>query len=130
VADGIRVILVLPDVAVPGPDAVLRLRSGKKGFRREATVVASDGAAVVDATVGPRRWGRAPWQLAVRLDQDGRFLPVEARLLVAPGQPVALLPGPAPATRMPSPAPGGSPASRVRRLAGRVRRTGRRALRR
>ena len=122
VDEGIRVVLLVPDLSLPGSGVRLRLRSGEKVFRHEATAHTSDKGTVVEASLGPRRWGRRAWQLAVQAE-DGPFVPVGARLLAAPGQPVALLPGPAPDTRMPPPAAGGGAASPLDRVVRRVRRS-------
>ena len=48
--------------------------------------------------------GDSAWQVSLRTSA-GTSIPVSARLLAAPHLPVALLPGPAPVTRLRAPAP-------------------------
>ena len=58
------------------------------------------------------------WRIAVRVDDAETFTRVDARLLVRRGQPIALIPGPAPDTRMREPSRVPGPGPRPTRPAG------------
>ncbi len=94
----------LPDSA-PLTDPQLRLRDGDRRIRARADVAPADHGVVLSARFPRRRLRPGVWRVAVR---DGRGAPyqrLQARLVVGRGQPVALLPGPAPRTRMAPPRP-------------------------
>lgn len=114
---GVRVELRLPGSALEPGTAEVRLSSSKRRFVVPADVVARDQhAATVTFTAPDAQLGTAVWQLAVRpaTAAGGPFTRVRARLLAPPTQPVALLPGKAPATRLPAPGPRPRPSAAVR----------------
>lgn len=103
----VRVVLSLSDLPdVPEP-AVLRLRSGKRTVRAPLTQRVTAEGTVLEATVPAADLKPAVWALALRggEGETRQVHPLEARLLTSRTQPVALLPGPTPATRIPPPAP-------------------------
>jgi hypothetical protein len=105
VGDEVRVHLRLPGAALePGPASV-KLANGRRRFRLPAEVTAAEGAVVVTFSAPQAGLGRAAWRLAIQQSTSARFIRVRARLLAAATSPVALLPGPEPATRMPPPTP-------------------------
>jgi hypothetical protein len=92
----------------------------------QATGEVSSGGRVVSFSVEGSELGRSAWQIAVRAGAE-ETVGLRARLLAAPGQPVALLSGSPPDTRMPPPKPR-PPVTRARRLARRLPPGARRAL--
>ncbi|MCW2764294.1 MAG: hypothetical protein JWO11_253 [Nocardioides sp.] len=127
VGDEIRVQLRLPGAGLEPGAADVRLTSGSRRIRLPAAVQAAEGAPVVTFSAPQVQLGSGVWSVAVRPSAGGQFLRARARLLAPPTQPVALLPGPAPETRMASPAPRARP-SLARRLARRLPAPVRRAL--
>jgi hypothetical protein len=121
--DDVRLVMDVPDQQVAGTSVTMRFRSGERVFRRPANAVSSSRGVRLEAAVPARRLGRQVWALAIQPDEGGPFLRLQARLLAKPDQPVALLTGPVPTTRLPEPAPRSSASSRVRHLAGRARAT-------
>ncbi len=113
--DSVRVRLHLPETDLEPGGATMRLRSGRRTLEAAADLERGDTGIVLSFTVTGVRGARA-WRLVLRPSGEAPPIPVEARLLAAPDQPVALLPGPAPATEMPPPAPRSSP-SAAHRLA-------------
>jgi hypothetical protein len=99
----VRLVLQVPGEALPPGEVVVRLRSADDMVRCRATVRELDSCAMLEASVPARRLGGAVWHLAVRPEAGADFVRVRARLLAKPGQPVALMPGPTPRTRMPEP---------------------------
>ena len=100
---------------LPQADAVdagsLRLTSLGKGPTRRVdastqTAQAASGV-VVTATVPRAEVEPGRWQLRLRTADGSGYRRAKARLLVRPDQPVALMVGPAPATRMAPPKPRG-----------------------
>lgn len=126
--DGIRVRLHLRGSDLAPGAATVRLRSGRRTLEAAATLERGDTGALLDLTATGVRGPRA-WRLVLRPAGGGPPIPLEARLLAAPDRPVALLPGPAPATEMPPPAPRSSP-STARRLGTRLPEPVKRPLRR
>ena len=109
VGEDVAVQLQLPAASLPPGTAEVRLRSGKRSFVVPAEV-SSEGAgeaggARVTFTAPGSKVERGVWRLALQPSSEEGFARVQARLLVRPSQPVALLPGPVPATRMPAPEP-------------------------
>jgi hypothetical protein len=112
---------------------LLQLRSRKQVVRSPLTpsAGAAHGGTTLVTTVPARDLRRGLWRLAL-VSGSSAPLPVQARLLNQPRQPVALLPGPVPTTRLPHPQPApqaaAEPAGRVYATAARVVRTGLDAL--
>lgn len=124
-ADGqVHVHLHLPDVSQQG-SVVVRFRDGERRVRRLGVAAAAEPGALVEVAVPAPRLAGGLWRIAVRVGDADAFTRVEARLLVRRGQPVALIPGPEPKTRLPEPEPASGPVQKsvtgeARRLAGRV----------
>lgn len=105
VDDLVHVVLHLADV--PVHDAVeVRFRDGERRVRVAGRSAPAPEGSLVEVEVPARRLAGGLWRIAVRLDDAEAFTPVQARLLVRRGQPVALLPGPEPRTRLPEPSRG------------------------
>lgn len=121
--DDVRLVMDLPGQQSAGTSMTIRFRNGERGFRRPVTVVSSSQGVRLEVAVPARRLGRQVWALAIQPDEGGPFVRLQARLLAKPDQPVALLTGPVPTTRLPEPAPRGRASSRVRHLAGRAHAT-------
>ena len=129
----VHVVLDLPALQglSSGQDVAVRFRDGERRVRRPATLTSTErGGSVTVSAPGPRL-AAGLWRIAVRVDDAETFTRVDARLLVRRGQPIALIPGPAPETRMrepePRPAPR-HPTDAARGFAGRVVRGVRRRL--
>jgi hypothetical protein len=131
--DQVRLVLHLPDAATPAAQSVpTRFRDGKRRVIQPATVRPATRGVVLEVMVPAKRLGRGIWSLAFRPEPEQPFQPIEARLLTGPRQPIALIPGPVPKTRLREPLPATRPAmrSRGRRLVSRVRGRVRRLARR
>jgi len=123
--DDVRLVLHLSRVPQVGGTATLRLRTGKRVVRAEATVTEVADGALVEASVPTSKLGKGTWRLSLRGGADTAPLRLQARLVNSPRLPVALVTGPAASTRMPEPAPrtrprtrpGGPTASRAWRVA-------------
>lgn len=104
--DDVRLVLHLPDAGPIAASSVpVRFVDGERRFRRPATVRPSESGVVLELTVPAKRLGRGIWSLAFRPDAEGPFDPIEARLLTGRRQPISLIPGPVPDTRLPEPSP-------------------------
>lgn len=102
--NGVRLVLHLPDVqGGEGAEAQIRLTSGRGSVRANATVTAAIPGVHIETTIPAKRLPPSVWRIAVRLDSEGPFRRVQARLLTSRTQPIALLPGPAPKTLMDPP---------------------------
>ena len=122
--DDIHVVLQLADETALDAAAQLQLRAGRKVVRTPATSTYTPGGRVLDARVPAADLRPGVWRLGL-VDAGQGVQPVEARLLNARRQPIALLPGPTPRTELapPQPARAASPAGtrgRAYRAAGRV----------
>ena len=107
-----------------GPAEVV-LRAGKRRLAVSGLVETAGDAAQLGFAVPRARLGRAAWRLTLK-PASGDTVRVQARLLAPASQPVALLPGPVPATEMRPPAP----KPRPRRGRGGAPRSGRATARR
>lgn len=122
--DRIRVRLVLRDSDLEPGAATVRLRVGRRTLDAPADLERGEAGTMLTFTATGVRGARA-WRLILRPSGEAQPIPLEARLLAAADQPVALLPGPTPATQMPPPAPRGSTSAAprlARRLPERVKR--------
>lgn len=119
VGDEIQVQLRLPNAVIGPGVARMQLGTRNRQLRLPAEVTAVDGATLVAFSAPQTELGWATWHLAVQRDPGGPFVLVQARLVTASESPVALLPGPAPSTRMPPPIPRAH-RSLAHRLAGRL----------
>ena len=131
--DQVRLVLHLPDAAAPPAAAVeVRLRAGKRKFIEPATARPATPGVILEATIPASRLGRGVWSLAFRPAPGATFEPIEARLLTGARQPISLIPGPVPKTRLPEPSPTvrAPTRSRGRRVLGRVVKEVRRRARR
>jgi hypothetical protein len=120
----VRVALHLPTVETGG-EVQVRFRTGNRRVRRPGTARAYPTGTMVEVSAPAQRLAGGTWRIAVRWGDNEAFTPLEARLLVRRGQPIALLAGPRPRTRMPEPLPrpaGGARHSLAARVVGRVRR--------
>lgn len=117
VGDDVQVVIVLEDdlrdrVGQALTNRRVWLRLGRQvgeervRFRVPAEVTAGERPRVT-ATVPLAEATPGTWNLALRVGQDGPVVPLEARLLTTDPavQPIALLAGPRPATKMEEPAP-------------------------
>jgi hypothetical protein len=98
--DTLIVHLRLPGAELAAGAAGVELVSTSGRIRSTAVVTVEDGVAEVLLDTPRRELGSSTWRLSIQAGRDAGSVPVEARLLAAPGSPVALLPGPAPSTRM------------------------------
>jgi hypothetical protein len=115
--DVVRVVLVLPDDlrdvagdALTSRRVWLRLRHSADGEHRAARVparVTPGDRPRLDVDVPAAELAPGVWNLALRLGKGGPLVQLEARLLVTDTtvQPLALLAGPQPLTKMPEPEP-------------------------
>jgi hypothetical protein len=106
VGDAVRIHLRLRSAVLePGTAFVELLSASGERLRSAAEVTTAEGAIVVTASMPQSELGRSVWQLTIDTPESVEPVHLGARLLAAPTSPVALLPGPAPATRMRPPAP-------------------------
>lgn len=100
----IELVLRLEDgEAVAGPSTSLRVRGPRGAVSTTAAVSATQRGVQLDASLPSNRLAPGVWRIAVRPEPGAPFRRVQARLLVSRTQPVALLPGPAPRTKMEPP---------------------------
>lgn len=118
----VRLVLQLPGAEpTDGANATVRLAGQRGTVRAKATVTATDPGVRVEATVPAKELPPDIWRIAVRLDPEGPFLRVQARLLTSRTQPIALLPGPVPPRQIDAPrARTQTGSSRLVQRAGRV----------
>lgn len=105
VGDEVSVVLELLDADLPTGDAEVRLTRGQRRAKVPATISPHGSGVLVACTVPARVRGRGAWQLALRAAGSTSFACVHARLIVHRHQPVAVLAGRAPDTRLAAPAP-------------------------
>jgi hypothetical protein len=103
--DAVRVHLRLSGAVLAPGTASIELVSASERFRSPAVVTTAEGATVVVVSLPQSELGRSTWRLSIQTSANSGFTPIQARLVAAPTSPVALLPGPAPATRMRPPSP-------------------------
>lgn len=126
--EAIRLVMDLPTLAPAGAEVSVRLRRGNRFLYAEGTASAATTGTRIEATVPGRRLGRRAWTLAIQPAGENEYQPIQARLLARFSQPVALLTGPVPTTRMAEPQPRAVPkpapslGARARSVAGRIRR--------
>jgi hypothetical protein len=106
VRDEVSIQLRLLGAALEPGTAAVELVSRSGRLRSLADVRAVAGVILVSFSVPQSELGRSTWRLAIQTP-SGQFVPLLARLVAASTSPVALLPGPAPATRMRPPTPRG-----------------------
>jgi hypothetical protein len=117
VGDEIRVLLTLPDAMTDRVGQRLTHRRVWVRFSRKVDGVARRHRALAEVTMGDKPvvvatipvadLGVGVWNLSLRIGREGPVVPLEARLLLTDTdrQPLALLVGPRPRTRLPEPAP-------------------------
>lgn len=117
VGDEIRVVLTLPDAMTDRVGQRLTNRRVWVRFSRKVDGEQQGARALAEVMPGAKPVvvasipvGDVPvgvWNLALRLGQQGPVVPLEARLLIpdTATQPLALLVGPKPTTRLPEPSP-------------------------
>ena len=116
VGDTVRIVLVLPDDLRDqvgdglGSGRVwlrlVRRNPDDREARRVPVTVDTTGAGpVLVAEVPDDQVPSGLWRLALRVGKGGPLVELEARLLMSRTQPLALLAGPKPTTRMEEPAP-------------------------
>ncbi len=118
----VRIVLTVADAPAAVEPEQLRLRTGKRTVRVPVQRRTTPEGTVFEASVPDARLRSAVWELAV-LGGEGptrRETALLARLLTKKNQPVALLPGPTPSTRLPAPHPRPEPEA-AGRLQPRVR---------
>jgi len=115
---GIEVSVRLPGTPLPPGPVQVRLVAGDARRRSDGTARADGDATVLDFRVDQPRLGPRAWQITVRSGEQDPFRRVRARVLAVADQPVALLPGPAPATvhAAPRPRPVQAPQTPLRRV--------------
>jgi hypothetical protein len=103
----VRVVLAVPQLPELPEPTVLRLNNGKRNVRAPLAQRDTAEGTVLESSVPAAALRPSVWSLALvgGAGAERRVQPLEARLLTSRKQPLALLPGPTPATRMPAPAP-------------------------
>jgi hypothetical protein len=103
----VRVTLSVPDLPDLPQPTVLRLNNGKRNVRAPLVPGTSSQGTLLQSTVAASTLKPGLWTLALVGGEgpERRVQPLEARLLTSNKQPLALLPGPTPETRMPAPRP-------------------------
>ena len=110
----VKVRLRVPGDTVPAGRAAVGLSAGARRFKVAADVTADEHGATVDFTAAGAKLRQLVWSLDIRPSAGGPAIPVQARLLARRDQPVALLPGPVPTTRLAAPSPHPQPSLVVR----------------
>lgn len=103
----VRVVLSVNDAPPAAESERLRLRNGKRTLRGPVQRRTTGDGTVLEAAVPVAAPRPNVWTLAL-VSGEGptrRVTPLEARLVTGGNQPVALLPGQTPSTRMPAPRP-------------------------
>lgn len=127
--DAVRVLVRIPGRTFPPSAVVVRLSNGHLDLEVPATVGTDADTLAFEVQQG--ELGRTAWRIAIQRSSGAPFIQVQARLLAVDGAPVALLPGPVPATRMPAlPVRPPAPPSAARRVAAHLPAPARRVLRR
>ncbi len=96
----VRVVLTLADCDVAGPEVWLRFQGDGRGARVRAAPTPSGADVRIEATVPEANLGPGIWRLKLRAGAGSPLRNLRARLLISDAQPIALLPGQAPKTRM------------------------------
>jgi len=104
VGDGVHLVMRVDEASAIGGRDLLQLRKGKRIVRVPVTATPSPSGMVLDAIVSTQQIGVGTWRLGLASVAE-RPVPLEARLIYSRKQPVALLPGPLPATVLEPPAP-------------------------
>jgi hypothetical protein len=112
--EAVKVRLRMPGGSVPAGRATVGLSSGARRFKVAADVTADEHGATVDFTAPGPKLRQLVWSLDIQPSSGGPSVLVEARLMARRDQPVALLPGPVPTTRLPAPSPRTDPSLVVR----------------
>ena len=113
--DQIHLVLDIPsDGSVPDGAAEVRVKGPRAMARASATVTPVAGGSRVQASLPAKLLKADVYRLALRPNGAGTFQRLQARLVVSPTQPIALLPGPAPRTRILPPRPKQVPPVRAR----------------
>jgi hypothetical protein len=115
--DAVKVRLRVPGVSVPAGRATVGLSAGARRFQVVADVLADEQGITVDFTAPGAKLQQRVWSVDIQPSSGAPSVLVQARLLARRDQPVALLPGPVPTTRLPAPSPRteSSPAVRAAR---------------
>jgi hypothetical protein len=113
----VHIVMQVDGHEVPGGSVTVRLVNGTETLRRTAAVSPTENGAILKLVVPRRRLGPQAWALSIRPVEPGPFVPLQARLLAKGGQPVALLTGPRPTTKLPEPQQRRRPARLVARRA-------------
>jgi hypothetical protein len=121
----VRVVLAVDDLPELPEPTVLRLNNGKRNVRAPLARRGTAEGTVLESSIPMATLRPSVWTLALvgGAGATRRVHPVEARLLTSRKQPLALLPGPTPATRMPAPAPRPAPSGGRSKVSPRVRAT-------
>ena len=112
--DQIRLSLRVRGAVLQAAPAVVQLRAGKTRVRVPAEVTSDEQGATVAFSAPEARLRRRVWSMAIQSQTGDDSVPVQARLLARRTQPVALLPGPTPTTRLAPPTPRGGRSLAVR----------------
>ena len=100
---GVRVVLVLGENApVRARRLWLRMQLGARSFRVPAERTRTEQGWRLEAELPSSALSPGLWAMRLRVGRSGPLLPVQAVLLIADDQPLALLPGPRPSLRMPA----------------------------
>ena len=110
----VKVRLRVPGGSVPAGRAAVGLSAGARRFKVAADVTGDEQGVTVDFTAAGAKLRQRVWSLDIQPVSGGPAVLVQARLLARPEQPVALLPGPVPTTRLPAPSPRAEPSLAVR----------------
>lgn len=90
-------------IRLDGEGPVMRFTKEGRAVRAKAQVSMHGERLRLEATLPWSKLRPGVWQLAVRPSPDEKVRPLQARLLVSRKQPLALLPGGAPRTRLQPP---------------------------
>ena len=113
--DQIHLVLDIPsDGGITAGAAEVRVKGPRATARASATVTPVAGGSRVQASLPARSLKADVYRLALRPNGQDTFQRLQARLVVSPTQPIALLPGPAPRTRILPPRPQQVPTVRGR----------------
>lgn len=110
----VKVRLRLPGESIEAGRARMGLSSGARRFKVAADVTSDEQGVTVDFTAAGAKLQQRVWSLTLHPSSDAPAVHVQARLLARPDQPVALLPGPVPTTRLPEPSPRTEPSLAIR----------------
>ena len=116
----IHVVMDLPGRWELEGNVLLRLRSGSRTIRTPALGTRTESGVRLETRVNAGQLSPGLWRVSVRSASGAGWVRMQARIQLKRKQPIALLTGPLPRTRMAEPTPSRKQRPRTRQFAVRV----------